>query len=125
LEVYLKPYFDGAYRRVRKGDVFIVRAAMHAVQFKVTETVPSPYCIVELNTVINWKGDPIKREKEEASLNEIGYYDIGGVRKQLAQLKEMIELPLKHPQLFKIIDAKPPRSILLYGPPSCGESLEL
>ncbi|CAF1455658.1 unnamed protein product [Rotaria magnacalcarata] len=48
---------------------------------------------------------------------------VGGVRKQLVQIKEMVELPLKHPQLFKTIGAKPPRNILLYGPPGTGKSL--
>ncbi|CAM4834335.1 unnamed protein product, partial [Rotaria magnacalcarata] len=92
-EVYLKPYFLEAYRPVKKGDVFIVRAAMRAVEFKVIETDPAPYCILAPDTTINCEGDPIKREEEEASLNEIGYDDIGGLRKQLAQIKEMIELP--------------------------------
>ncbi|CAF4280176.1 unnamed protein product, partial [Adineta steineri] len=116
-EVYLKPYFLEAYRPVKKGDIFIVRAAMRAVEFKVIETDPSPYCIVAPDTFIHCEGDPIKREEEEASLNEIGYDDIGGVRKQLALIKEMVELPLRHPQLFKTIGVKPPRGTLLYGPP--------
>lgn len=47
----------------------------------------------------------------------MGYDDIGGCRKQLAQIKEMVELPLRHPQLFKTIGVKPPRGILLFGPP--------
>lgn len=46
----------------------------------------------------------------------MGYDDIGGCRKQLAQIKEMVELPLRHPSLFKAIGVKPPRGILLYGP---------
>ncbi|CAF4090491.1 unnamed protein product [Rotaria sp. Silwood2] len=123
LNVYLNPYFAEANRPVREGDVFIVHAAMHAVEFKVIETKPSPYCIVTSHTFIDCDGDPIKREEEEISLNEIGYDDIGGVRKQLVQIKEMVELPLKHPQLFKTIGAKPPRNILLYGPPGTGKSL--
>ncbi|CAF1404871.1 unnamed protein product, partial [Adineta steineri] len=122
-EVYLKPYFHEAYRPVKKGDIFIVRAAMRAVEFKVIETDPSPYCIVAPDTFIHCEGDPIKREEEEASLNEIGYDDIGGVRKQLALIKEMVELPLRHPQLFKTIGVKPPRGILLYGPPGTGKTL--
>ncbi|CAF1972757.1 unnamed protein product, partial [Rotaria magnacalcarata] len=73
------------------------------------------------DTTIHCEGDPIKREEEEASLNEIGYDDIGGLRKQLAQVKEMIELPLRHPQLFKSIGIEPPRGILLYGPPGTGQ----
>ena len=45
-DIYLKPYFLEAYRPVRKGDLFTVRGAMRAVEFKVVEVDPSPYCIV-------------------------------------------------------------------------------
>ena len=62
-------------------------------------------------------------QEEEEALNEVGYDDIGGCRKQLAQIKEMVELPLRHPQLFKAIGVKPPRGILLYGPPGTGKTL--
>jgi transitional endoplasmic reticulum ATPase len=121
IDVYLKPYFgQNDYRPRHEGDVFIVHAAMHDVEFKVIETEPRPYCIVTQDTVIQCQGDPIKREEEEKSLNEIGYDDIGGVRKQLAQIKEIVELTLRHPQLFKTIDVKPPRHILLFGPPGTG-----
>ena len=116
-QVYLKPYFLEAYRPVHKGDTFIVRGGMRAVEFKIIETDPSPYCIVAPDTVIHCEGEPVKREDEEDALNSIGYDDIGGCRKQLAQIKEMVELPLRHPGLFKAIGVKPPRGILLYGPP--------
>lgn len=62
-------------------------------------------------------------QEEEEALNAVGYDDIGGVRKQLAQIKEMVELPLRHPSLFKAIGVKPPRGILLYGPPGTGKTL--
>ena len=45
---------------------------------------------------------------------------MGGVRKQMAQIRELVELPLRHPQLFKTIGVKPPKGILLYGPPGSG-----
>uniref|UniRef100_A0A8C9XPJ7 Transitional endoplasmic reticulum ATPase n=1 Tax=Sander lucioperca TaxID=283035 RepID=A0A8C9XPJ7_SANLU len=88
-------------------DVFLKPGSMRAVEFKVMETDPKP----------------IKREDEEESLNDIGYDDIGGCRKQLAQIKEMVELPLRHPGLFKAIGVKPPRGILLYGPAGTGKTL--
>ncbi|KAI9034643.1 P-loop containing nucleoside triphosphate hydrolase protein [Hyaloraphidium curvatum] len=122
-DTYLKPYFLEAYRPVRKGDLFLVRGGMRAVEFKVVECDPAPYCIVAQDTVIHCEGDPIKREEEDAALNEVGYDDIGGVRKQLAQIREQVELPLRHPQLFKAIGVKPPRGILLYGPPGTGKTL--
>jgi transitional endoplasmic reticulum ATPase len=107
----LKPYFLEAYRPVKKGDTFLARGAMRAVEFKVIETDPSPYCIVAQDTVIHCDGDPIKREDEETSLNE------------MAQIRELVELPLRHPQLFKSIGIKPPRGILLFGPPGTGKTL--
>ncbi|CAH3116937.1 unnamed protein product [Pocillopora meandrina] len=122
-DVFLKPYFLEAYRPIRKEDMFLVRGGMRAVEFKVIETDPSPYCIVAPDTVIHCEGEPVKREEEEESLNEVGYDDIGGCRKQLAQIKEMVELPLRHPQLFRAIGVKPPRGILLYGPPGTGKTL--
>ena len=51
-----------AYRPVHKGDTFLVRGGMRAVEFKVVETDPSPYCIVAPETVIHCDGEPIKRE---------------------------------------------------------------
>lgn len=56
-------------------------------------------------------------QDEEESLNEVGYDDIGGVRKQLAQIKEMVELPLRHPALFKAIGVKVQEEVSLFGLP--------
>merc|ERR1712224_1049602 len=94
----------------------------HPVEFKVVETDPSPYCIVAPDTVIHCEGDPVKREDEE-KLDDVGYDDVGGCRKQMAQIREMIELPLRHPALFKTLGVKPPRGVLLYGPPGSGKTL--
>uniref|UniRef100_A0A8C5QHT7 CDC48 domain-containing protein n=1 Tax=Leptobrachium leishanense TaxID=445787 RepID=A0A8C5QHT7_9ANUR len=102
-EVYLKPYFLEVYRPIRKGNIFLVRVEMRAVEFKVVETDPSLYCIVAPDTVIHYE-----------SLNEEGFDNIGGCRKQLAQTREMVELPLRHKAIFKAIGVKYPHGILLY-----------
>eukprot|EP00823_Brevimastigomonas_motovehiculus_P000975 TRINITY_DN1134_c0_g1_i1.p1 TRINITY_DN1134_c0_g1~~TRINITY_DN1134_c0_g1_i1.p1 ORF type:complete len:915 (+),score=311.46 TRINITY_DN1134_c0_g1_i1:52-2745(+) len=123
-ETYLKPYFLEAYRPVRKGDHFMVREGFRPVEFKVMEIDPAntEYCIVAPETIIHCDGTPVKREDEE-KYDEVGYDDIGGVRKQLAMIREMIELPLRHPTLFRTLGVKPPKGVLLHGPPGTGKTL--
>ncbi|KKY15994.1 putative cell division control protein cdc48 [Diplodia seriata] len=122
-DVFLAPYFREAYRPVRQGDLFTARGGMRQVEFKVVEVDPPEFGIVAQDTVIHCEGEPIQREDEEGNLNEVGYDDIGGCRKQMAQIRELVELPLRHPQLFKSIGIKPPRGILMYGPPGTGKTL--
>lgn len=122
-DVYLKPYFVEAYRPVRKGDLFTVRGGMRQVEFKVVDVDPEEFGIVAQDTVIHCEGEPINREDEENNMNEVGYDDIGGCKKQMAQIRELVELPLRHPQLFKSIGIKPPKGILMYGPPGTGKTI--
>jgi transitional endoplasmic reticulum ATPase len=121
-QTFLVPYFKDCYRPVRKGDTFLVRGGFKAVEFKVVETDPGDFCIVAPNTMIFDEGEPIKREDEE-NLDGVGYDDIGGCRKQMALIREMIELPLRHPGLFKTLGVKPPKGVLLFGPPGSGKTL--
>ncbi|NJE43347.1 proteasome-activating nucleotidase [Thermococcus sp. GR6] len=53
----------------------------------------------------------------------VSYNDIGGLDKQLQELREAVELPLKHPELFEKVGIEPPKGVLLYGPPGCGKTL--
>jgi transitional endoplasmic reticulum ATPase len=69
-----------------QGDTFLVRGGMRSVEFKVVETDPADYCIVAPDTEIYCEGEPIRREDEE-KLDDVGYDDVGGVRKQMAQVR--------------------------------------
>lgn len=122
-DVYLKPYFgNDALRPLCKGDRFIVHGNMHAVEFKVVDAEPADRVVVRPETAIYCSDQPVKREEEER-LDGPGYDDVGGVRKQLAQIRELVELPLRHPKLFQTLGVKPPKGILLYGPPGTGKTL--
>ena len=92
------------------------------MEVEVKDEPEEDVCIVAPETMIHCDGDPIKREDEEA-MDEVGYDDIGGCSKALVMMREMIELPLRHPQIFRNLGVKPPKGVLLYGPPGTGKTL--
>jgi len=86
------------------------------------EIDPVDYCIVGPDTIIYCEGEPLQRERTTEE-SEICYDNVGGCQKQLLQIRELVELPLRHPQLFNTVGIKPPRGVLMYGPPGCGKTL--
>ena len=81
--MYLKPYFLEAYRPIKKGDIFLVRGGMRAVEFKVIETDPSPHCIVAPDTVIHCEGEPVKREVSFLSPSVEVFFDLENWKKRI------------------------------------------
>jgi proteasome regulatory subunit len=67
--------------------------------------------------------DPYVRAMEVIERPKVRYEDVGGLKEQIRELREVVELPLKNPELFREIGIEPPKGILLYGPPGCGKTL--
>jgi transitional endoplasmic reticulum ATPase len=76
--------------------------------------------MVTEGTVVEISTTPAKRIEE---VSGITYEDIGGLHEELQRIREMIELPLKHPELFRHLGIEPPKGVILYGPPGTGKTL--
>src|SRR5574337_1380771 len=59
----------------------------------------------------------------DKSVPRITYDDLGGLKKEVQKIREMVELPMRHPELFEKLGVEPPKGVLLYGPPGTGKTL--
>ena len=111
-------------RPLTKGDVVIVPGLTlmgGRLPFAVTVVQPKGIIQIQADTVIQVHEDPVK--EEELTTTGIAYEDIGGLKEEIKKVREMIELPLKHPELFDALGIDPPKGVLLYGPPGTGKTL--
>ena len=130
-KVRFGPGIEGFARRglnkrpVVSGDrIFIPGMTLfaEALPFQIVSTKPKGIVQVLPSTEIVIKEDPVD-EEDESIIQSISYEDIGGLGDQLQKVREMIELPLKHPILFRRLGIDPPRGVLLHGPPGTGKTL--
>lgn len=110
---------------VVKNDTVPVMLGLPFVQpqvigFKVTEIEPEEAVIITKNTEIVFSDKPAAGFE---GVKRFSYEDIGGLRDELQRLRETIELPLRHPELFQKLGIEPPKGVLLYGPPGTGKTL--
>ncbi len=73
--------------------------------------------------VLPIREDPYVRAMEVIERPNVRYSDVGGLEDQIREIREVVELPLKHPEIFKELGIEPPKGVLLYGPPGCGKTL--
>ncbi|MDO8642887.1 MAG: CDC48 family AAA ATPase [Candidatus Woesearchaeota archaeon] len=92
------------------------------LKFVIVETNPKkPIIITDLTEVV--LSPQAVQIKEDEAFPEIAYEDIGGLSEEIKKIREMVELPLKHPEIFERLGIEPPKGILLYGPPGTGKTL--
>lgn len=122
---YIRPYFEGKFRTLYRGDTFTIDGPVGLLEFQCVEidTVEidgDTACVVVDDTAIECDGEPV--ERDESDLDGAGYDAIGGASKHLAAVRELVELPLKHPELWSKLGINPPRGVLLTGPSGCGKT---
>lgn len=104
---------------VIKGDIVRIFFGSRYQEYTIMGTRPRGAVIVHPKTIIQLK----KEEDTVKSGTKISYEDVGGLGKEIKKVREMIELPLKHPELFERLGIDSPKGILLYGPPGTGKTL--
>jgi len=103
------------------GDTIALSTQMGGrVQFVITSTKPSKPVIVTENTI--FKLGPMTKAVD-STIPRITYDELGGLKNEVQKIREMVELPMRHPELFEKIGVEAPKGVLLYGPPGTGKTL--
>ena len=115
---YVKKKMVG--RAINRGDTIFI--GVFGTSFPLVAALVQPAGIVMINenTELVLKEAP---EKEVAQVSSITYDDIGGLKDELQKIREMVELPLRHPELFERLGIEAPKGVLIYGPPGTGKTL--
>ncbi|MEM2917924.1 MAG: CDC48 family AAA ATPase [Candidatus Altiarchaeota archaeon] len=90
-----------------------------AIPFVVADTSPKGIVQVQEETKIEIKSKPVELKR----IPTVRYEDIGGLKEEISRIREMVELPMKHPELFEKLGITPPKGVLLFGPPGTGKTL--
>jgi len=107
-------------RTLVEGDTTLVMMLGHAIPFTVSKTRPHGIIKVTTETKLTILNEPAPEGK---GLPRTTYEDIGGLQVEIQRVREMVELPLRHPELFQRLGIEPPKGVLLHGPPGCGKTL--
>jgi transitional endoplasmic reticulum ATPase len=107
-------------RTLVEGDTTLVMMLGHAIPFTVSKTRPHGIVKVTAETRLTILNEPAPEAK---GLPRTTYEDIGGLHEEIQRVREMVELPLRHPELFQRLGIEPPKGVLLHGPPGCGKTL--
>jgi transitional endoplasmic reticulum ATPase len=103
-----------------EGDTTLVMMLGHAIPFRVTKARPNGIVRINHGTNIQILAEPAPEAK---GVPRTTYEDIGGLHEEIQRIREMVELPLRHPELFQRLGIEPPKGVMLHGPPGCGKTL--
>jgi len=103
-----------------EGDTTLVMMLGHPVQFTVMKTRPHGVVRLTYDTKLQILAEPAPEAK---GVPRTTYEDIGGLKEEIQRLREMVELPMRHPEIFQRLGIDPPKGVLLHGPPGCGKTL--
>ena len=122
-EGYLGEYLLGSL--LSTGDTIPISIMGQRVDLVVISTKPSGPVLITDSTemIVSEESAKAVQVAKEGGVPSISYEDIGGVRNEISRVREMIELPLRHPELFKRLGVEAPKGVLLYGPPGTGKTL--
>jgi transitional endoplasmic reticulum ATPase len=104
-----------------EGDSTLVMMLGHAIPFTVTKTRPHGIIRITYETSLQILNEPVSETK--GAVPRTTYEDIGGLHEEIQRIREMVELPLRHPEIFQRLGIEPPKGVLLHGPPGCGKTL--
>ena len=93
------------------------------IKFVVANTNPNQPVVITENTEVQLSSKAIEVSEDGSKAPDITYEDIGGLTDEIRKIREMVELPLKHPEIFERLGIESPRGVLLYGPPGTGKTL--
>ena len=113
------PFFEDVFQMFE--DDFMGGFGIAGLRFVVADGYPKGAVIITENTELKFSSKAVDILEEKVPY--ITYEDIGGLTEEIKKVREMVELPLKHPELFERLGIEPPKGILLHGPPGCGKTL--
>jgi transitional endoplasmic reticulum ATPase len=120
-EQYLLRLLRG--RAVFEGQTQQINVMGNSITFVIAKVLPKGIAIVSDETDIELKMEPYNPEEGKKEVSDIHYEDIGGLARELQLVRELIELPMRHPELFEKLGIKPPKGVLFFGTPGSGKTL--
>ena len=118
-EEYLSQILEG--RVLARGDYVPINVMGRKIDLVVTSTTPTAEAVIVTDQTQVTVGEQVKEAPR--AIPRIAYEDIGGLRPVIQKVREMIELPLRHPELFERLGVEAPKGVLLHGPPGTGKTL--